>query len=255
MFLSRIRAYLQFRGLDPENQKRILFLESCFNTKLYEYSNYLKALRHRSRLVDSDYGLSDSYERLEFLGDAVLDLIITEILFERFPDKDEGFMTQLRSKLVKGDALAGYSKEMNLPEIIELGDRAKGQGIEFSTSILADIFEALIGALYKDRGYATTRKFVEGMLDSYLNMQELANLEDNYKSILMEYAQARKMRVPVYRVVAEHGPAHNRHYDVEVFVGDLKAGEGSGRSKKLAEQEAAKAAFAMLNANPDALSS
>lgn len=254
MLLSRIRAYLQYRGLDPENQKRILFLEACFGTRLYEYSNYLKALRHRSRLIDSDYGLSDSYERLEFLGDAVLDLIITEILFERFPDKDEGFMTQLRSKLVKGDALAGYSKEMNLPEIIELGDRAKGQGIEFSTSILADIFEALVGALYKDRGYATTRQFVEGMLDSYLNMQDLANLEDNYKSILMEYAQARKMRVPVYRVVAEHGPAHNRYYDVEVYVGDLKAGEGSGRSKKLAEQEAAKMAITMFNTNIDSTS-
>jgi ribonuclease-3 len=135
-----------------------------------------------------------------------------------------------------------------------LGDRAKGQGIEFSTSILADIFEALVGALYKDRGYATTRQFVEGMLDSYLNMQELANLEDNYKSILMEYAQARKMRVPVYRVVAEHGPAHNRYYDVEVYVGDTKAGEGSGRSKKLAEQEAAKMAFMTFNTNTDTTS-
>src|SRR5690606_29267001 len=146
----------------------------------------------------------------------VLDLIITEILFERFPNKDEGFMTQLRSKLVKGDSLAGYSMQLGLPEVIEIGDRAKGQGIEYSSSVLADIFEALLGALYRDRGYREARRFIERLLDTHMNIHEVARQDDNYKSLLMEYAQAKRMRIPVYRVVLENGPAHNRTFEVEV---------------------------------------
>jgi ribonuclease-3 len=197
-------------------------------------------------LIDTDLNDSDSYERLEFLGDSVLDLIITEILFERFSEKDEGFMTQMRSKLVKGDALASYSRQLGLPNVVELGERAKGQGIENSTSILGDVFEALIGALYKDRGYAATRRFIERVLDNHLDIKEIAAMDDNYKSILMEYAQARRMKIPIYRVIQEDGPAHNRTFVVEVLVGDQKAGEGSGKSKKIAEQEAAKVAYERL---------
>lgn len=246
MLLNWIRAYWNKRGLDPTSRTRIKHLEACFNATILRPENYLKALRHRSKLIDSDFSDSDSYERLEFLGDSVLDLIITEILFERFTSKDEGFMTQLRSKLVKGDALAGYSRQLGLPAIIELGERAKGQGIEFNNSILSDIFEAIIGALYKDRGYWITRKFVEGVLNNHLDIEKIAQLDDNYKSILMEYAQARRMKIPVYRVVAESGPAHDRVFVVEVWIGDLRLGEGSGKSKKIAEQKAAKNGYEKL---------
>jgi len=246
MVFERIRAYWLKRGLDPASKTRIFHLESCFGAFIIRPDNYLKALRHRSKLIDSDYTDSDSYERLEFLGDSVLDLVITEILFERFSTKDEGFMTQLRSKLVKGDALAGYSRQLELTKIIELGDRAKGQGIEFNNSILSDIFEAIIGALYKDRGYKITRAFVERVLNSHHDIEKLAQFDDNYKSILMEYAQARRMKVPVYRVVNETGPAHDRMFIVEVWVGDLRLGEGTGKSKKIAEQEAAKTGYEHL---------
>jgi ribonuclease III len=246
MMLTWIRAYWYKRGLDPASRFRIHHLESCFGALIIRPDNYLKALRHRSKLIDSDFLDSDSYERLEFLGDSVLDLVITEILFERFTTKDEGFMTQLRSKLVKGDALAGYSRQLGLPSIIELGDRAKGQGIEYNNSILSDIFEAIIGALYKDRGYQVTRSFVERVLNTHLDIDKIAQLDDNYKSILMEYAQARRMKVPVYRVVGETGPAHDRMFIVEVWVGDLRLGEGSGKSKKIAEQEAAKFGYEKL---------
>jgi len=246
MMIDRIRAWWLQRGLEAEDRDRIAFLRKCFGEYVIEPQNYLKALRHRSKLIDTDLNDSDSYERLEFLGDSVLDLIITEILFERFTEKDEGFMTQMRSKLVKGDALAGYSRQLGLPKVVELGERARGQGIENSTSILGDIFEALIGALYKDRGYAATRRFIEGVLDNHLDFGEIAAMDDNYKSILMEYAQAKKMKIPVYRVIQEDGPAHNRTFVVEVLVGDQKAGEGSGKSKKIAEQEAARIAFERL---------
>lgn len=240
---DRLRAFFHRRRLDREQRRRLAYLDRCLGVTILEPGYYLKALRHRSKLVDAEYGVSDSYERLEFLGDAVLDLIITEILFERFPDKDEGFMTQLRSKLVKGDALAGYSMQLGLPNVIEIGDRAKGQGIEYSASVLADIFEALLGALYRDRGYKKARVFIERLLDTHLNIQEVARQDDNYKSLLMEYAQAKRMRVPVYRVVLESGPAHSRTFDVEVWIGEMRSGYGSGKSKKLAEQEAAKVAL------------
>jgi ribonuclease III len=246
MMIDRIRAWWLQRGLEPEDRNRIAFLSQCFGEFIVEPENYLKALRHRSKLIDTDLNDSDSYERLEFLGDSVLDLIITEVLFERFTEKDEGFMTQMRSKLVKGDALAGYSRQLGLPKVVELGERARGQGIENSTSILGDVFEALIGALYKDRGYAVTRRFIEGVLDNHLDIKEVAALDDNYKSILMEYAQAKRLKIPMYRVIQEDGPAHNRTFVVEVLVGDNKAGEGSGKSKKIAEQEAARVAYERL---------
>lgn len=246
MILDRIRAWWLQRGLDATDRSRITFLCGCFDEIIVDPANYLKALRHRSKLADTDFDDSDSYERLEFLGDSVLDLIITEVLFERFSRKDEGFMTQMRSKLVKGDTLAGYSRQLGLPNVVELGERAKGQGIENSTSVLGDVFEALVGALYKDRGYAVARRFVEKVLDSHLDMHEIAALEDNYKSLLMEYAQARRMKIPVYRVIHEDGPAHNRTFVVEVYVGDQRAGEGTGKSKKIAEQEAARVAFDKL---------
>jgi ribonuclease III len=111
---------------------------------------------------------------------------------------------------------------------------------------LGDVFEALIGALYKDRGYAATRRFIEGVLDNHLDIKEVAALDDNYKSILMEYAQAKRLKIPMYRVIQEDGPAHNRTFVVEVLVGDNKAGEGSGKSKKIAEQEAARVAYERL---------
>lgn len=249
MLINWIRAYWNKRGLDPTSRMRIKHLERCLNAIIIRPDNYLKALRHRSKLIDSDYVDTDSYERLEFLGDSVLDLVITEVLFERFTSKDEGFMTQLRSKLVKGDALAGYSRQLGLPAIVELGERAKGQGIEFNNSILSDIFEAIIGALYKDRGYAVTRRFIEGVLNNQLDIEKVAQLDDNYKSILMEYAQARRMKIPVYRVIAETGPAHDRIFAVEVWIGDLRLGEGSGKSKKIAEQKAAKIGYEKLLAD------
>lgn len=246
IFLDRIRAWWLQRGLDPLDRSRLKFLRTCFEAVIVDPDNYLKALRHRSKLADTDYDDTDSYERLEFLGDSVLDLIITEVLFERFSRKDEGFMTQMRSKLVKGDTLAGYSRQLGLPQVVELGERAKGQGIENSTSVLGDVFEALVGALYKDRGYAITRRFVERVLDDHLDIDEIAATEDNYKSLLMEYAQAKRMKIPVYRVIHEDGPAHNRTFIVEVYVADQRAGEGTGKSKKLAEQEAAKQAYEIL---------
>ena len=248
--ISRIRAYFIHKALDFDKKQKIAFLEGLINEPIMNTTIYLKALRHRSKLADADssYIETDSYEQLEFLGDAVLDLIVTEILFERFPDENEGFMTKLRSKIVKGDSLAVLSSKMQLGSVVEVGERAKGQGIEYSNSVLADIFEALIGALYKDKGYQKTFDFVSEIIHKYINIKDLVRTHDNYKSLLLEYAQANKLSIPKYKVVSEKGPAHDKIFEIQVSINDDVLGNGVGKNKKTAEQVAAKGALVRLKA-------
>lgn len=229
----------------PEKSERVISIEQLLGVTITNPSYFLKALRHRSRLVDEDMNASDSYEQLEFLGDAVLDLIISEMLFELYPNENEGFMTKARSRLVKGTTLAKISKKLKLNEYLEIGERAKQQGIDTSKSVLADVFEALVGAIYKDSGYAAAREFVNQVYATKVDIKEIANKLDNYKSALLEFTQGRKLGTPHYRVVDESGPPHERIFTVEVLVEDNVLGVGSGTNKKRAEQ---KAAFEALNA-------
>jgi ribonuclease-3 len=246
--ISRIRAYFRKKTLDPINQHKIDFLEELFGESIDNPSLYLKALRHRSKLADANVSFqeTDSYEQLEFLGDAVLDLIVTEILFDRFPEENEGFMTKLRSKVVKGHSLARLSKKLNLGSVVEVGSRAKGQGIEFSNSVLADIFEAVIGALYRDKGYSFTFNFVSDVIENYIDLKNLVKTHDNYKSLLLEYAQARKNPIPEYKVISEKGPPHDKVFEIQVSINDKVLGLGVGKNKKTAEQIAAKIALQHL---------
>ncbi|MGF1669978.1 MAG: ribonuclease III [Balneolaceae bacterium] len=223
-------------------------LEAVLGFELNERDTpvFLKALRHRSKIDGKEFEKSDSYERLEFLGDAVLDLIVTELLFERFPDETEGFLTKLRAKIVRGETLAILSKSLKINELIQIGDKAQGQGIEFSKSILADVFEALIAAIYLTKGYNTAFQFVETNIDSFLDITKVVKQNDNYKSILLEHTQAEKMSLPDYKIISEHGPGHNKTFSVSVSVDGKILGTGKGKSKKQAEQIAAKNAMKNL---------
>lgn len=246
--IDRIRAYFRKKALDSINQQKIDFLEKLFNEPVNNPTVYLKALRHRSKLADADASFqeTDSYEQLEFLGDAVLDLVVTEILFEKFPDENEGFMTKLRSKVVKGHSLARLSRKLNLGSVVEVGSRAKGQGIEYSNSVLADVFEAVIGAYYRDKGYAKTFKFVANIIQQYVDLKNLVKTHDNYKSLLLEYAQAHKNPIPQYKVIAEKGPPHDKIFEIQVSIKNKVLGQGMGKNKKTAEQIAAKLALQEL---------
>jgi ribonuclease-3 len=140
---ERLRSYFKSdKKLPPEQKERIEKLKGIIDTDIDNPFIYVRALRHRSTLAEDDFTSTDSYERLEFLGDAVLDLIITEIIFDLFPEKNEGFLTKLRAKLVKGDTLAMYARNLELYKLLLLGDRVKDQGIEQSISVLSDVFEA-----------------------------------------------------------------------------------------------------------------
>lgn len=207
------------------------------------YKLFEKALRHRS-IVDNDkFESFETYERLEFLGDAVLDLIVTEILFEKFPTENEGFLTKLRAKLVRGDTLYELAQKLDLSHYLEVGDRAAGQGIEFSKSVLSDVYEALIAAIYISAGYENAYKFVEKNIENFLDINQVVNNIDNHKSVLMEYSQSQKLKLPKYTVLSESGPGHNKTFHVAVYIENENMGEGIGKSKKQAEQQAAKEAL------------
>ncbi len=234
-----------------EPGKRIQRLEKSLGFSIPEdqIHHFERALRHRS-IVDNDrYEAHETYERLEFLGDAILDMIVTEILFEKYPTQNEGFLTKLRSKIVKGDTLYQLARKLELNDVLEVGNRASGQGIEFSKSVLADVYEAIVAAIYISRGYEETFRFVEKNLEEFLDLKTIETKVDNYKSVLMEYSQSEKIPLPVYKVISEDGPGHNKTFSVAVYLkGDLK-GEGTGKSKKQAEQLAAKNALQSLGLN------
>ena len=244
---DRLRSYFKNDvELSPEHEQRIEELEEIIGTQVDNPVIYIRALRHRSTLVDDNFSSNDSYERLEFLGDAVLDLIVTEVIFDLFPDKNEGFLTKLRAKLVKGDTLAMYARNLNLSNLMLLGERVRGQGVEHSKSVLSDVFEALVGATYLDLGYRPTSSFVRNVIERNVDFDNIITTLDNYKSLLLEFAQARGMEIPTYNVISEEGPGHDKTFGVEVLVDNQPIAEGKGKSKKEAEQQAARRALEKL---------
>lgn len=227
--------------ISPELKSRIEKLERIVGFQIDDPSLFLKALRHRSTLSQEQYQTYDSYERLEFLGDAVLDLIAAEILFNQYPEKDEGFLTKVRAKLVRGETLSDFSMKLGIEDLMELGER--NGNTEVSKSILADAFESIIAAIYITKGYRHAYEFVDRVIVENLIIKELINTLDNYKSALLEYAQAEKMPVPRYELINESGPGHNRTFEVKVLIGENQLGTGIGKSKKKAEQKAAREAL------------
>jgi ribonuclease-3 len=193
-----------------------------------------------------------SNERLEFLGDAILNSLVAEYLYRLYPSMEEGDLTKIRSRLVNRKALALRAKELRLSDYLLLSASALQSVDSGSDSILADAFEAVIGAIYLDGGLAAARTFVKAALLSHAGILNSALTDDNYKSALLEYAQGRSLGVPRYTVVKEDGPDHDRRFTVEVFLGAESLGVGIGRSKKDAEQAAAAQALDRINNNQTA---
>lgn len=199
---------------------------------------FFESLLHRSYLQYAGE-LWKSNERMEFLGDAVLNSIVAEWLYESYPSMEEGDLTKVRSRLVNRKTLAQRAKDLHLSDFMLLSSSAAQSIGSGSESILSDAFEALIGAIYLDGGLSSARAFVQRNLLSNDDVLSSALTDDNYKSALLEYSQGRSLGVPHYAIVREEGPDHDRRFTVEVFLGSESYGIGSGRSKKDAEQAAA----------------
>lgn len=206
-----------------------------------------QALVHSSCINENPGFAPASNERLEFLGDTVLGLIVSERLYQDFPHSTEGEMTKLRAALVRRDTLTRIARTIGLGDYLYLGKGEEGGGGRYKPANLAGALEALIAAVYLDQGLAATRDFVLGLLNEELrkvvNQAEAADC----KSQLQELIQAREQRTPDYYIIEATGPDHDRRFTVEVRAGDTVLGRGSGRSKKTAETEAARVALAQLS--------
>ncbi len=204
-----------------------------------------EALTHRSWA--SEAGISTHYERIEFLGDSLLGLVTADWLFELHTGRAEGELSLLKSMLVNEDALARYAARIAIGEGLRLGAGEERSGGRFKASLLADVLEALFGAVYLDAGFAAAREVVRTYLESASELP-LEQRAVDPKSTLQEQIQARGWPLPVYSVVEESGPDHDKVFTVEVRLRGALAGRGIGRTKKGAEQAAAGGALAELDA-------
>ena len=208
------------------------------------------ALTHRSRAhEDASGGVVDN-ESLEFLGDAVLGFVVADMLFQRFPTHSEGYKSKIKASIVSTVSLARLAVSIDLGRYLMLGRGEEKTGGRGKNAILADSFEALIAAIYLDGGVDAARRFIVScfgpLIDSGGDRVAEASFTDDWKSELQEWLQATGRGLPEYQVAAIEGPDHRRRFDVEVRVGGAPVGQAQGRSKKEAEQQAAKAALARL---------
>ena len=219
-------------------------IEQLVGQSVDDLSLYQRALTHRSLLRRYPNRDLQSNERLEFLGDALLDLVVGEVLYDRYPDRDEGDLSRMRAQLVSEAPLARYARRMDLGASLLMTDNAVADGGRNNSTILADAFEALAGAVYLDRGHAAARRFVHTHALSPFDLEEMLAQDTNYKSQLLEHMQAQGRPQPTYRVVNEVGPSHDKTFTVEAVVDDAAVGQGTGSSKQQAEQRAAREALA-----------
>ncbi len=215
-------------------------LENKFKNK----NLLLQALTHKS-WVNEHKGKRASNERLEFLGDAVLELIVSKAIYYKFPDKEEGYLTALRASLVNTEHLAMVSKKLNLGEEIYLSKGEENGRGRLNPSLLADSVEAVIGAIYLDLGLTYCEEFIEEYLLTDLPQKVKTPLKDS-KSMLQEYVQNKGLKAPVYKVIGAKGPDHAKTFEVEVLVGGKPLGRATGASKSYASQKAAKLALLQL---------
>ncbi len=225
--LSDFQQRLDYRFKDPE----LLYL----------------ALTHRSFAFQEGMERIASNERLEFLGDAVLGLSLNEALIREFPEEQEGSLTKLKSLLASRVVLAAVAQDLDLGPVMRLSGNEEDSGGRDRDSILADAFEAVLGAVYLDGGLEPASKLVAKVLLSRKEEFQADDSHRNYKSILQELVQSLQKVPPRYRVGATHGPDHSKNFEVEVLVRGRILGSGSGRSKKDAEQDAARDALTNIS--------
>ena len=208
----------------------------------YHFKNNLllqEALTHKSFANEQKGGSQSDNERLEFLGDAVLDLIISEIIFTEYPSKREGELSKKRASLVREEALAPLAKEIGIGDFLQLGKGEERSGGREKDSLLADALESIIAAVYLDGGFADAQKMVKRLFSPLISSSPLIL---DFKSEVQELCQKQGLGVPTYRTVSEEGPDHDKRFEVALSLKGETLASGRGRSIKEAEQAAAKSA-------------
>ncbi len=242
--LQRIGILSDQSAALPENLSE---LEAKIKYTFSDKNLLLQAIKHRSYLSITQESDFESNERLEFLGDAVLDLVVTEYLYDQYKTESEGDLSKQKSVLVSRQVLSIISLSMDLGKYLLINKGEEKTGGRERQSNMANLYEALLGAIYLDSNYKTAKQFVKRTLftrcDEFLGTNKLYN----YKSMLLEYAQAKGWGSPRYHVLEESGPDHDKQFKVIVNVNNSWNAEGSGKSKKSAEQSAASRLLKKLN--------
>ncbi|NCO59097.1 MAG: ribonuclease III [Deltaproteobacteria bacterium CG_4_8_14_3_um_filter_51_11] len=224
-------------------------LKNLYNEIGYEFRNpemARQAFRHSSFVHENPGDLRGDNERLEFLGDAVLDLAVGHMLMNLLPEAREGELSKLRASVVSENGLSRAARELRLGEMILLGKGEEASGGKDKPSIMADTLEALIGAVYLDGGLDNAMVVIERIIGPLLRQTIEKGLADDSKSLLQEYTQQNCKSLPAYHLLAESGPPHDKTFRVSVWLSGRLLAEGIGKSKKEAEQEAAKEAYSCL---------
>lgn len=218
-------------------------LENILGVSFSNKNLILSAITHRSYLNEHRSATQEHNERLEFLGDAVLELVVTDYLFKKYPGKPEGELTAVRAALVNTVSLADSAQKLGINDFMLM---SKGEAKDTGRArqyILANAFEACIGAIYLDRGYEEARSFIERQLFSKTDKIVEKRLWQDAKSRFQELAQDRVSVTPTYELISQEGPDHDRNFTIGVFLRTEKVAEGQGRSKQEAEQDAAEKAI------------
>ena len=229
-------------GADPAGSE----LEHRLGYTFRDPALLARALTHRSRVQEEGLSAADQNERLEFLGDAVVQLVVSDLLIGQEPDAAEGKLSRWRSQMVRQASLAKVARRLDLGDALHLGIGEERSGGRHKESILCAAYEAVIGAIYQDGGLAAAHPVVASHLAPLLATVPARDSVWDAKTRLQELSQERWRQLPRYEVVDIIGPDHERHYRVAVWLGERLLAEGEGRSKKAAEQEAARAALERL---------
>ncbi len=221
--------------------KNIKTLEAKLGYKFKDKKLIIEALTHKS------YKQPYDNERLEFLGDAVLDLVVGEYLFEKFRTSDEGKLSKIRASLVNETGFDKLARALNLGDYILLSNAEDNNGGREKSSLLSNAFEAIMGAIYLEAGLAEVQRIAIKLIEENHEEISLDSLFRDFKTTLQELTQARFGITPEYKVLASRGPDHQKEFEVGVFIEDKEYARASGKSKKIAQQEAAREAVDMLN--------
>lgn len=229
----------------PERRRELQLFQRHAGIRFRDLGRLDQAFTHRSWANESGLAVGNN-ERLEFLGDSVLGLVVAEYLHEELPDQPEGELARIKSFVVSEASLSEISRRLRVDNYILIGRGEEYSGGRSKKTILADTLEAIIGAYYLDSGFPAAHKFVQQLLVPEIDKVREDRHAKDYKTLLQEYVQKRLKTYPHYRVVQKTGPDHDRTFQIEVRINDRSYGPGRGKNKKEAEQEAARAAWTTL---------
>lgn len=244
MYRAAKRFLNTFRKKSSKDKRLITAIETIVGNKPLNLNLFRLATLHSSASVINDRGHRESNERLEYLGDAILGAAIADFLFKKYPFKDEGFLTEIRSRIVNRESLNTLGKKIGLDSIIEYDQNQSGKLSH--KSLYGDTLEALVGAVYLDRGYSYCKSFIiEKLLIPYYDLRNIIESEINFKSRLIEWAQKENYSIG-FEIIHVKAEGRHKEFTAEVIVNSERKGTGYGHSKKKAEQDAARKTLQLL---------